>query len=86
MSLQVSVPSGCVDESAYHKTAAISVPQPKPDCRKPAPFARACSGQVSDSSAMPVLHSLPMARPVTKRSPHNTQKVGANAVKPENIA
>jgi hypothetical protein len=38
MGRQVSVPSGWVDESAYHTTAAISVPQPKPDCRKSAPF------------------------------------------------
>ncbi len=78
----VSCPSGLVWLSPNQTSAAISVPKPNPDCRKPAPFGRAWFGQVSASSATPVLHSLPIANPVIKRRKQKVQKSVANAVIP----
>lgn len=86
ISRQLSPPSGLHAFSTSQQTAARNVPQPKPDCRKPQPIGLARSGQVSASSATPVLHSLPMAMPVRKRRPSIHQNPVAKAVKPVNTA
>jgi len=78
--------SGMVRDNTSQTSVAIKAPTPNPDCKKPAPFGRAWFGHVSATSATPLLHSLPMARPVTKRSAANSQKPVANAVKPVNSA
>ena len=63
-------------------SAARSAPKPKPDWRKPQPLGRARFGQVSATRATPVLHSDPMARPVTKRRAASMAKLVENAVSP----
>ena len=72
--------------SSHQITAASRVPQPKPDWSRPAPLGRARLGQVSATMATPVLHSLPIAMPVTKRSATSMVKVWLSAVRPENTA
>ena len=77
------MPPGGISSQA---SAASSAPKPKPDWRKPQPLGRARFGQVSATSAMPVDHSDPMARPVTKRSAARLAKLVEKAVRPVSSA
>jgi hypothetical protein len=72
--------------SANQITAAITAPAPKADWRKPRPFGRALSGQDSATSAMPVLHSAPIARPVRNRIAINMVRLVLKAVMPVSSA
>ncbi len=85
MMRQFSMPNPLAGSSSQ-ASAASSAPPPKPDCRKPQPLGRARLGQVSATSATPVDHSEPMARPVMKRRAASAAKLWAKAVRPVNSA
>jgi hypothetical protein len=67
-------------------TAAMTAPAPNADCSKPNPFGRALSGQDSATSAMPVLHSAPIASPVKNRIAISIARLVLSAVMPVSSA
>ena len=57
-------------------------PMPSPLCMRPAPLARALSGQISEIIEEPVAHSDPTATPTRKRSAAKDHQLNARADRP----